>query len=98
LGLAAGTGKLAFDSLVQRDAPAAAQGRSFARFEAAFQLAWVVGALIPVVLRVAAQWGYVLLALAAAGSASLYLFGLMTHRRRGSTTEAGGAGAPTPSP
>ena len=94
LGFAAGTGKLAFDSLVQRDAPAAAQGRSFARFEAVFQLAWVVGALVPVVLRVAAQWGYVMLALAATGSASLYLFGLMAHRRRGSPEEAGSAATP----
>lgn len=83
LGLAAGTGKLAFDSLVQRDAPAAAQGRSFARFEAVFQLAWVAGALVPVVLRVPPGVGYALLALAAGVSASLYLFGLAAHRRRG---------------
>ena len=82
LGLAAGTGKLAFDSLVQRDAPAAVQGRSFARFEAAFQLAWVFGALIPVVLSVPSSAGYVVIALAALLSASLYLFGLSTHRRR----------------
>jgi hypothetical protein len=83
LGLAAGTGKLAFDSLVQRDAPAAAQGRSFARFEAVFQLAWVAGALVPVVLRVPPGVGYALLAVAAGVSASLYLFGLSAHRRRG---------------
>ncbi|MFP5377178.1 MAG: MFS transporter [Acidimicrobiia bacterium] len=82
VGLAAGSGKLAFDSLVQRDAPAAAQGRSFARFEAAFQLAWVVGALIPVVLAVPSRLGYVLLAVAAAVGAGLYLAGLATHRHR----------------
>ncbi len=82
LGLAAGIGKLAFDSLVQRDAPAAAQGRSFARFEAVFQLSWVAGALIPVVLVVPSRVGYGLLALAAATSASLYLFGLAAHHRR----------------
>ena len=52
LGAAAGSGKLAFDSLVQRDAPAAVQGRQFARFEAAFQLAWVAGALIPTVIPI----------------------------------------------
>lgn len=89
LGLAAGVGKLAFDSLVQRDAPAAAQGRSFARFEAVFQLSWVAGALIPVVLVVPSRVGYALLALAAAVSASLYLFGLAAHHRRGAPHAAG---------
>ena len=43
----AATGKLAFDSLVQREAPDANYGRSFARFEARFQGAWVIGAFIP---------------------------------------------------
>lgn len=82
VGLAAGSGKLAFDSLVQRDAPAAAQGRSFARFEAAFQLSWVFGALIPVAITVPSRAGYVLLAIAAAVGAGLYLAGLATHHRR----------------
>ena len=82
VGLAAGSGKLAFDSLVQRDAPAAAQGRSFARFEAAFQLAWVFGALIPVAITVPSRAGYVLLAIASAVGAGLYLAGLSTHQRR----------------
>ena len=61
VGLAAGAGKLAFDALVQRDAPHAVQGRQFARFEAAFQLAWVVGALLPVLLTVALRQGLALL-------------------------------------
>ena len=43
-------GKLAFDSLVQRDAPDANRGRSFARFEVRFQMAWVIGAMIPILL------------------------------------------------
>ncbi len=47
LAVGASTGKLAFDSLVQREAPDANYGRSFARFEARFQFAWVVGAFIP---------------------------------------------------
>jgi MFS family permease len=50
VGFAAGLGKLAFDAIVQRDAPDANQGRSFARFETRFQLVWVVGALIPVLV------------------------------------------------
>lgn len=44
------TGKLAFDSFVQRAAPDANHGRSFARFEARFQIAWVIGALVPAYL------------------------------------------------
>src|SRR2546426_608125 len=43
-------GRLAFDSVVQRDAPEAARGRTFARFETRFQLAWVAGAFAPVVV------------------------------------------------
>jgi len=43
-------GKVAFDSLVQRDGPEELYGRAFARFETRFQLIWVAGALIPVAL------------------------------------------------
>jgi Major Facilitator Superfamily len=46
----AAAGRVAFDSLLQRDAPDAVRGRSFARFETRFQLIWVVGALIPVAI------------------------------------------------
>ena len=46
----AATGRVAFDSLLQRDAPDAVRGRSFARFETRFQITWVAGALIPVAI------------------------------------------------
>ena len=75
VGTAASAGKLAFDALVQRDAPDAAQGRWFARFEATFQLAWVVGALVPVVVSVPLPVGYVALAAVAAVAAAGYLTG-----------------------
>ncbi len=84
IGGAASAGKLAFDSLVQRDAPDATQGRSFARYEALFQLAWVVGALLPVVTAVPRRLGYALLIAAAAGSLVAYLLGL---RRAGRASE-----------
>ena len=45
--LAATAGKLAFDSIVQRDAPDANRGRLFAKFETRFQLIWVFGSLCP---------------------------------------------------
>ena len=38
-----GIGRLAFDSLLQRDGAEAARGRAFARFETRFQLVWVIG-------------------------------------------------------
>jgi MFS family permease len=84
IGAAASAGKLAFDSLVQRDAPDATQGRSFARYEALFQLAWVVGALVPVVTAVPRRLGHALLMAAAAGSLVAYLLGL---RRAGREAE-----------
>ena len=53
---------------VQKDAPDANRGRSFARFETRFQLAWVMGAFIPVVLSgvgipITVEVGYVLIGL-----------------------------------
>ena len=73
VGVGASAGKLAFDSLVQRDAGDAVQGRWFARFEALFQLAWVGGALVPVVVTIPSLGGYLLLAAAAGVTAVTYL-------------------------
>ena len=85
MGFAASAGKLAFDSLVQRDAPKAVQGRSFARFETEFQLVWVVGALIPVVLSIPERAGFFVLAVVPALTAGSYITGrraLHTQRDR----------------
>lgn len=76
LGFAASAGKLAFDAVVQRDAPDTAQGRWFARCEAIFQLTWVAGALLPVALSVPRKGGYLLLAAGTAATAGAYVFGL----------------------
>jgi hypothetical protein len=54
--------KVAFDSILQRDAPDANRGRSFARFETRFQLIWVVGAAIPVVIPIPGRLGYLMVA------------------------------------
>jgi predicted MFS family arabinose efflux permease len=61
VGLGANVGRQAFDSILQRDAPDAARGRFFARFETRFQLAWVVGALVPVVLQSSTRTGLTVL-------------------------------------
>jgi MFS family permease len=46
LGASAGVARLSFDATVQRDAEERERSRSFARFEATFQLGWVGGALV----------------------------------------------------
>jgi hypothetical protein len=69
------TGKLAFDSLVQRDAPDANYGRSFARFEARFQLAFAVGAFVPVMIRLGVTVGAWLVVLASAAALVSYVAG-----------------------
>jgi hypothetical protein len=82
VGLAAGSAKLAFDSIVQRDAPDAVRGRTFARFETRFQLVWVLGAAIPVVLRISSKLGMDMLAAAAAIAFATYVGGLAASHRR----------------
>jgi hypothetical protein len=71
--MAASAGRLCFDAIVQRDAPDADQGRSFARFETRFQLAWVAGAFVPVVVQLSRTVGYACTAVAATGAAASYL-------------------------
>lgn len=72
VGFAAGSGKLAFDSIVQRDAPDANYGRSFARFETRFQICWVLGALLPVVLPTPLWVGFLVVACVAGFAAFTY--------------------------
>ncbi|MEP7112848.1 MAG: MFS transporter, partial [Ilumatobacteraceae bacterium] len=50
VNMASGIGRMAFDSIVQRDAPDANQGRAFAKFETRFQLSWAVAGVIPVLV------------------------------------------------
>jgi hypothetical protein len=70
-------GRLAFDSLVQRDAPDANRGRSFAGFELRFQVVWVIGAVIPVLVSIPLQVGF----LAIAGVAGFALFSYVGGQR-----------------
>ena len=82
LGVGASAGKLAFDSLLQRDGPDAVRGRAFARYETRFQLSWVVGGLIGLV-PMSGELGLLLLALVLLFGASSYGLALQTARRRG---------------
>ncbi|HEV2369795.1 MAG TPA: hypothetical protein VGR90_07955, partial [Acidimicrobiales bacterium] len=70
-----GLAKPAFDAMVQRDVHESARGRAFARFETRFQLAWVIGALIPVVTSLSDRPGEILVAAASVGAGALYLTG-----------------------
>ncbi|MBK5223595.1 MAG: hypothetical protein JJE52_12145 [Acidimicrobiia bacterium] len=84
VAVAGSAGKLAFDSILQRDAPDANRGRSFARFESRFQLIWVVGAAIPVLVPIPGRVGFLLVATGAAFAAISYVLGnrfLETHGR-----------------
>ncbi len=80
VALAANMGRLSFDSILQHDAPTAARGRAFARFETLFQLAWVVGALGAVVAQPGTRSGLALLAAAFVLAAVVYVIGTVTRR------------------
>jgi MFS family permease len=74
LGLGANAAKLAFDALVQQHVAPADRGRLFARTESTFQLVWVVGALIPVLLSIGLLLGmYVAAALVLVAFATMEL-------------------------
>lgn len=82
VGFAAGTGKLAFDSILQRDAPDANRGRSFARFETRFQVSYVIGAFIPVAIETGARVGFAILLAVSLFATASYVVGrlAMAHR------------------
>jgi hypothetical protein len=75
IGLAGGAGKPAFDALVQRYVPTAAQGRAFARFETRLQLVWVLGALLPVVAATPLNAGDIVIAAVAGVGGLSYMTG-----------------------
>ena len=67
--------RLAFDSIVQRDAPDANQGRAFARYETRFQLSWVLCGLPPVFFTLPGQVGFLVVGLVGTFAAASYLIG-----------------------
>ena len=75
VGATSNVGKQAFDALVQRDAPDANRGRSFARFETRFQLIWVFGALLPTAVVLPMEVSFALVCAVAAFALLSYLVG-----------------------
>ncbi len=81
---AAAIGRLAFESIVQRDAPDANRGRAFAQFETQNQLAWVLAGLLPVIFSPSGKVGFFTIALS--GVAGCFFFIKQKPRaRRGPT-------------
>ena len=81
VGVASTAGKLAFDSIVQRDAPDANRGRSFAKFETRFQIIWVVGALLGLI-AFSPRVGFLIVSLGAGFAAFSYGIGSLAWRHR----------------
>jgi len=75
VNLGAAIGRLAFESIVQRDAPGANRGRAFARFETRFQLGWAVAGLIPVIVKIPGAIGFLLVGVAAGAALFNYSAG-----------------------
>ncbi|MCU1352984.1 MAG: putative major facilitator superfamily transporter, partial [Acidimicrobiales bacterium] len=93
IGFGAAVGKLSFDSILQRDAPDANRGRSFARFETRFQVMWVIGAFAPVAIEMSVLAGELLLLALSAAALFFYVVGRLawayrSGERRTATTAA----------
>ena len=73
VGLAGAVAKPSFDALVQRHVRESNQGRAFARFETRFQLMWVVGSFVPVVLSLPVAAGSLVMAVVAGAGALSYM-------------------------
>jgi hypothetical protein len=108
VGVTAQAARLSFDAIVQRDAPDANYGRSFARFETRFQLAWVVGAAVPVLIHLPLAAGYAAVAVLAGVAAVSYATGhqvraswlrrVLPGRRAAPASRPGPPRAPSPTP
>jgi hypothetical protein len=84
-GAATELGRLAFQSLMQRNAPAGARGRVFVRYEVMFQLAWVGGAIFPALLPIDFRMGILILAAVYVATAAAYI---VHTKRRGRAPDA----------
>ena len=82
-GCCAAVGRLAFDSIVQRDGLATNRGRAFARFETRFQLCWVLAAFVPVVVTFPENVGVAVVGFVALFGLGSYLLGTNYLKKRG---------------
>jgi MFS family permease len=83
VGVSSGALKVAFDAIIQRETPEGGRGWAFARFESLLQLAWVAGALIPLIVPLSSGAGAIVVGFAANLLALIFLLG--RHRVRSGT-------------
>ena len=81
VGVASAVAKPSFDALVQRHVSETNQGRAFARNETRFQIMWVVGSFVPVVLSLPVPAGDLVMAIVAAAGAGSYMSSRRAMRR-----------------
>ncbi|MGH2753724.1 MAG: MFS transporter [Actinomycetota bacterium] len=81
-GVASGASKVAFDAIVQRETPEGGRGWAFARFESILQLAWVGGALVPLLIAVSSGAGALAVGIAANLVGIVFMIGRHRHRSR----------------
>ncbi len=77
VGFGAGAGRLAFDSLVQHEAPDHVRARTFARYETIFQLCWVAAAAAATAVPFGPAPGLWTLAWICLGGLALSVWGLL---------------------
>ncbi|WP_420452696.1 MFS transporter [Ilumatobacter sp.] len=102
VNFAAAIGRLAFESVVQRDAPGANHGRAFATFETRFQFAWAGAAFTAVAIRAPGAVGLAVVGITSAlalvhlqlGERSPVHRALSTRRRRRSIGRRTSSAAP----
>ena len=78
VGFSAALCRLSFESIVQRDGPAANRGQAFARFETQFQFGWVVAAVLPVLLPMPGRVGYLMVGAVMVAALVSYITGVRT--------------------
>ncbi len=79
VGFSAALCRLSFESIVQRDGPAANRGQAFARFETHFQFGWVIAAVLPVLLPMPGRVGYLLIGAVMVAALVSYATGVRTE-------------------
>ena len=80
-GLAWGTAKFGFDALLQDVVHPDRRGSAFTRAETLFQLAWVVGAVLPVAVSVPAEVGLAVAGVTALAAQTVFVSRLLIEPR-----------------
>lgn len=65
--LAAAIGRMGFEAILQKEAPAANRGRAFAKFETRFQFGWAIAGLVPVVFIMSGTVGALIVGILCTG-------------------------------